>query len=129
ITDQIVEMQPDKVHVYLGDYDYYIEKKKEEEELKELLQAEQQKQEMDSQKNNYQKGKQQQREQRKVARKITSLEETIEKREAELAILEKEMTEPEIYQDHEKALEYTKKVSNLKQEIEQLMEEWATLQE
>src|SRR5699024_7767333 len=129
ITDQIVEMQPDRVHVYLGDYDYYIEKKKEEKELKELLEAEQAKQHVDTGKSNYQKGKEEQREKRRIARKITALEEDIEEHETKLAILENEMAEPEVYQDHEKALEYTKEVSELKQEIEQLMEEWATLQD
>src|SRR5699024_10662968 len=129
ITDQIVEMQPDRVHVYLGDDDYYIEKKKEEKELKELLEAELPKQHVDTGKSNYQKGKEEQREKRRIARKITALEEDIEEHETKLAILENEMAEPEVYQDHEKALEYTKEVSELKQEIEQLMEEWATLQD
>lgn len=129
ITDQIVEMQPDHVQVYLGDYDYYIEKKKEEAELKELMEAEQEREKADTPKSNYHKGKEEQREQRRIARKISSLEEEIEEREAQLTILEKDMAEPEVYQDHEKALEYTKQVSELKQDIERLMEEWAALQD
>lgn len=129
ITDQVVEMQPEHVNIYLGDYDYYIEKKKEEKELEDLLQAEQEKQQADSSKTNYHKGKAEQRESRRVARKIASLEEEIEEREANLAILEKEMAEPDVYQDHEKALDYTQQASELKKKLEQLMEEWATLQD
>lgn len=129
ITDQIVEMQPDRVQVYLGDYDYYIEKKKEEAELEELIRAEQAKQEPATSKSTYHQGKEEQREKRRIARRITTLEESIEKHENDLATLEKEMAEPEVYQNHEKALEYTQQVSELKQEIEKLMEEWAGLQE
>lgn len=129
IADQVVEMQPNHVQVYLGDYDYFIAKKKEETELKELMEAEQEREKADTAKTNYHKGKEEQREQRRINRKISSLEGQIEEHEAQLAILEKEMAEPEIYQDHEKALEYTKQVSELKQDIEQLMEEWAALQD
>src|SRR5690625_2524193 len=40
IADQVFELQADKLTVYLGDYDYYMEKKLEEEEIKKLEQKE-----------------------------------------------------------------------------------------
>src|SRR5699024_7863025 len=40
ITDQVAEMNQDGINVYLGDYDYYIEKKQEEAEIARLNQIE-----------------------------------------------------------------------------------------
>src|SRR5699024_4398578 len=129
IADQVVEMQSNHAQVFLGDYDYFIAKQNEETELKEPMEAEQEREKADTAKTNYHKGTEEQREQRRINRKISSVEAQMEEQEAQLAILEKEIAEPEIYQDHEKALEYTKQVSELKQDIEQLMEEWAALQD
>ncbi|WP_188455048.1 ABC-F family ATP-binding cassette domain-containing protein [Virgibacillus oceani] len=130
ITDQVVEMQRDGVTVYLGDYDYYMEKKREEAERKELRQTEENVKKADKQKKlSYKEEKVLKSEQRKKERQITGLEAKIEKLEETLAHLESKMTEPEIYQDHEKALELTKQTSEIKQEIEQYMEEWTALQE
>ncbi|MFD1038633.1 ribosomal protection-like ABC-F family protein [Virgibacillus byunsanensis] len=129
ITDQIVEMQQDGVTTYLGDYDYYMEKKEEHAELQRLQQTTEVVQKTDQRKLNFKEEKALRSEQRKIERRIAELEGLIENLESELAALEQKMTEPEIYQDHEKALELTKKTSDIKQKIEQYMEEWAALQE
>ncbi|UJL48172.1 ABC-F family ATP-binding cassette domain-containing protein [Virgibacillus sp. NKC19-16] len=129
ITDQVAEMQTGGITIYLGDYDYYMEKKQEEAEIARLQQTEETVQKTDQKKRSFQEDKQAQREERKKQRRIAELEETIEKLELEIAILEEKMTEPDIYQDHEKALELTKQTSELKQQIDPLMEEWTALQE
>ncbi|SFE47447.1 ATP-binding cassette, subfamily F, member 3 [Lentibacillus persicus] len=129
IADKVVEMQQDGATVYLGDYDYYTEKKQEEIEIKKLQQSTETVNTEDHQKTKFREDKQLQREQRKKERRINELEETIEQKETELAALEQKMAEPEVYEDHEKSLELTKKASDLKLEIEQLMEEWTSLQE
>ncbi|ALX50619.1 ABC-F family ATP-binding cassette domain-containing protein [Lentibacillus amyloliquefaciens] len=129
IADKVVEMRQDGSTVYLGDYDYYTEKKQEEIEIKKLQQSKETVSTADQQKSKFHEDKQLQRQQRKKERRINELEETIEQKEAELAGLEQKMTEPEVYEDHEKSLELTKQTSELKQEIDQLMEEWTTLQE
>ncbi|QKY71227.1 ABC-F family ATP-binding cassette domain-containing protein [Lentibacillus sp. CBA3610] len=129
IADKVVEMQRNGTTTYLGDYDYYIEKKQEEAEIKKLQQPKETVHTEDQQKTKFQEDKQLQRERRKKERKITELEETIDQLETELAALEQKMTEPEVYEDHEKSLELTKQTSEIKQKIEQLMEEWTALQE
>ncbi|MUK88527.1 ATP-binding cassette domain-containing protein [Ornithinibacillus sp. L9] len=129
IADQVVEMQKDGVTVYLGDYDYYMEKKQEEQELENLQKAEEPSDKTNDKKLSYKEEKKLQSEQRKRDRKIAKLEETIEELELELSSLEEKMTQPEVYEDHEKALEYTNKTNEVKKEIEQLMEEWSELQE
>ncbi|WP_099157750.1 ABC-F family ATP-binding cassette domain-containing protein [Virgibacillus ndiopensis] len=129
ITDQVVEMQHDGVTIYLGDYDYYMEKKQEEIEREQLQQVEETVQKAEQKKLSYKEEKILRSEQRKKERQIADLEAKIEELENKLAHLEQKMTEPEIYQDHEKALELTKQTSEMKQRIEQLMEEWTVLQE
>ncbi|MEN1969471.1 ABC-F family ATP-binding cassette domain-containing protein [Lentibacillus sp. N15] len=130
ITDQVVEMQRDGATVYLGDYDYYIEKKQEEAERERLRQTDEVVQTgKEKASTTYQQEKKRLSEQRKTERRITELETTIEQLEEDLVNLEHQMTEPEIYQDHEKALDLTKQTSALKERMEQLMEEWTDLQE
>ncbi|MYL43586.1 ABC-F family ATP-binding cassette domain-containing protein [Virgibacillus salexigens] len=131
IADQVVEMQRANTTIYLGDYDYYLEKKEEEAELKRLKLGEQPSAPSTTKekKRNYQQEKQLQREQRKKERRITELESNIERLEAEIQKLEEKMTDPTVYQDHQKSLELTKEATKQKQHMEDLMEEWAALQE
>lgn len=129
IADRVVEMQQGGATVYLGDYDYYLEKKQEEAELAQLQAEKEIKPIQNEKKLSFKEEKKLQSEQRKRERRIASIEEMIEKLEEELVSLEVKMTEPEVYENHEKALEYTNKTTNVKQEIEQLMEEWTELQD
>ncbi|WP_404457600.1 ABC-F family ATP-binding cassette domain-containing protein [Oceanobacillus kapialis] len=129
ITDQVAEMQRDGITIYLGDYDYYIEKKEEEAELERLQQTEEVVQKADQRKRDFKMEKQLQSQRRKRERRIEELESTIEQYEMQITKLEEKMTEPEVFQDHEKALELTKETSELKQKIEGYMEEWTALQE
>ncbi|WP_430788598.1 ABC-F family ATP-binding cassette domain-containing protein [Virgibacillus flavescens] len=129
IAEQVVEIQADHVTNYLGDYDYYIAKKEEQAEREQLLQEQVNVIQSDSKKLSYREEKDRQREERKTKRRIDELESQIEKQENQLADLEIEMTKPEVFQDHEKALTLTKETNEIKQTLEQLMEEWTELQE
>src|SRR5699024_11683162 len=122
-----LEMQQDGVTGYLGDYDYYLDKIQEEEEIKRLNESTKTVQSADKGSKSYEEEKQLQSEQRKKKRLIKRIETSIEELEMELADVEEEMTKPEVYEDHEVALEYTVKADNLKQEIDQLLEEWTVL--
>lgn len=127
IADQVVDLDRTGTSLYLGNYDYYIEKKNELEEIKRLEQETIMKKE-DKRQLSYNEQKKKQSEERKKQRKIASLEEQIEALELQLAETETKMTEPEIFQDHEKALEMTNEANALKEKIEQLMDEWAALE-
>jgi len=134
IADQVVELTRGGTTVYLGDYDYYVEKKQEEAEIKrldELEAATAPKQDTKATEHalSYKEQKQLQSEQRKVARRIAELEEQIEMLETEHAELEQQMTLPEVFEDHELVLELTEKTSSLKKQIETYMEEWTELSE
>src|SRR5699024_1468292 len=77
ITDQVAEMQQDGITLYLGDYDYYIEKKQEEAEIEKLQQSQESPIEThDEKKLSYKEEKLLQSEQRKRERQIDNLERT-----------------------------------------------------
>lgn len=129
ITDEVAEMQRDCITTYLGDYDYYVEKKEEEAEHERLNQEKVAVQQPEKKKNRFKEEKQLQSERRKIKRQIIKLEEMIESHEGKIAELEENMTKPEVYQDHEKAFEFNQQINELKEKVEELMEEWAELQE
>ncbi|MBX0359580.1 ABC-F family ATP-binding cassette domain-containing protein [Halobacillus sp. Nhm2S1] len=131
IATQVVEMNPEETRLFLGDYDYYVDKKQEEYELQQIeeaerLQNEPKKQEV-QQKNSFEEDKAAKREERKKNRRITEIEEEIEQLEARLEENEELLCDPEIYQDHERSLEITEDNNQLQTKLEALMEEWETL--
>ncbi|GAA0431955.1 ABC-F family ATP-binding cassette domain-containing protein [Lentibacillus halophilus] len=129
LADKIVEMQHTDATIYLGNYDYYMEKKEEEASIQRLMDSQETESKQEQRKTQFHENKQEQREQRKIQRRIDELEEHIEQHEAKLTHLEQKMTEPEIYEDHEKASELTEETKQVKQKIDSLMDEWTKLQE
>ncbi len=130
IADKVIEMGPDGTIEYLGDYDYYIQKKQELAELAELehkatLQANQQTVE----KSSYQEDKELKKQNRKRQRRIEELESSIEMLEETIAGYNEQLCDPEIYQDHEKTLEIQEQLTTAESALEELMEEWTILQD
>ncbi|WP_058306281.1 ABC-F family ATP-binding cassette domain-containing protein [Gracilibacillus massiliensis] len=130
LATHILEMQANKTTLYIGDYDYYVEKKQEEQELAELKKAEKQTVEKtETTKSNFEKEKQLKKEQRKKERRIQEIEDQIEQLESKMEEIDALLCDPEVFQDHEKALELTTNNDTLKEKLEALMEEWETLHE
>ncbi len=76
IATKVVELSENGSKVYLGDYDYYLEKKQEEEEIAELLaQDEPESAPAPTNKSDYYQSKEQQKLIRSLQRKITQVEE------------------------------------------------------
>lgn len=130
IADQVAEMNPQGIKMYLGDYDYYLEKKAEEAELARLqMEKEVQSTTVSDKKRSFKEEKQKQSEERKRKRQIAELEKQIETTEEHIAHLEEQMTLPEVYEDHEKALELTEETNMYKQKLDDLLEHWTSLEE
>lgn len=130
ITDRVFELENDGLTIYLGDYDYYVEKKLERAEIAKLEQADRPEEEEEKQTNlSYEEQKRLQSEQRRIARQIEQIETDIETNEALLEEKETAMTSPEVLNDHETLLELAAECEQLKEKIDGLMEEWAELQE
>ncbi|EIN8847511.1 TPA_asm: ABC-F type ribosomal protection protein [Listeria monocytogenes] len=135
IASKIVELAPEKATVFLGDYDYYQEKLAEAKELARLdaedrrKKGEQVEATASVRKLNYQEEKEQQKLLRQRKRKLEEVEKAMEATDEKIAELEHQLTEPEVFQNHEKALEITQELDAVKTNGEKLMEEWETISE
>ncbi|EOV1220850.1 ABC-F family ATP-binding cassette domain-containing protein [Listeria monocytogenes] len=135
IASKIVELAPEKATVFLGDYDYYQEKLAEEIELARLdaedrrKKGEQVEATASVRKLNYQEEKEQQKLLRQRKRKLEEIEKSMEETDEKIAELELQLTNPEVFQDHEKALEITQELDAVKADGEKLMEEWEQISE
>ncbi|EAC3131166.1 ABC transporter ATP-binding protein [Listeria monocytogenes] len=135
IASKIAELAPEKATVFLGDYDYYQEKLAEEKELARLdaedrrKKGEQVEATASVRKLNYQEEKEQQKLLRQRKRKLEEIEKSMEETDEKIAELELQLTNPEVFQDHEKALEITQELDAVKADGEKLMEEWEQISE
>lgn len=132
IASRVLELSPDGVTNYLGNYDYYVEKKQELAELAaELAAGPAKKQGAAPQpdKTSYELDKEAKRRERQRMRRLEEIEATIQKREADIVKWEEELCLPEIYSDHVQAKERNDLIQAAREELEQLYDEWSTLSE
>ncbi|QWU43277.1 ABC-F family ATP-binding cassette domain-containing protein [Bacillus sp. NP247] len=130
VTTTVVELSTEGAQEYLGDYDYYVDKKNEMIERAAFEQQEQQENQAPVQKTvaqeklNYLEEKERKQLERQRTRKIEELEQNIVSLEEEIATLEDQLCLPEIYADYEKASEITTKKQTLQEQLEACMAEW-----
>ncbi|MEH7504841.1 ABC-F family ATP-binding cassette domain-containing protein [Neobacillus drentensis] len=132
IATKVLELSRHGSTEYLGDYDYYLEKKLEQEELAALALAASAKKSAQTdafEKNTYHQDKESKKQERQRKRKLEEMEQRIEELEEQIQEFEQQLCEPNIFQNHEKVLEINIKSEKAKSELEQLMEEWAELAE
>lgn len=137
MAERIIELHPQGVEHFLGNYDDYTAKKQELEELsQEALEAagnRAQKQENAAESegkpgtNTFEADKQAKREERSRQRKIAALEERIQQLEAEISGLEAEMTKPEVYQDYIALQKHQQEQEAKKKELDEAFAEWELL--
>lgn len=130
IASKVVEMDTFGINEYLGDYDYYVEKKLEQEELKALETVQMEKQSHSpSEKTTYQQDKEAKKLERQRQRRIEAIESRIEELEQAVDNHEQLLCDPDVFQDHVKSLEINEELEKWKGELEDLMEEWTLLSE
>lgn len=128
IATKVIELSENGSKVYLGDYDYYLEKKKEEEEIAELLAAEQPEVSTPStNKSTYFQSKEQQKIMRSLQRKITQIEEDMAQLEETVDELEQQMVSPAVLDDHVKLNELNQALDKAHQLQEEKLSEWENL--
>jgi len=130
IATKVLELSRHGSMEYLGDYDYYLEKKLEQEELAALALAASTKKASQVEaleKNSYQQDKESKKLERQRKRKLEEIEGRIEELEEQIQECEQQLCDPVVFQNHEKVLEINIKSEKAKAELEQLMEEWAEL--
>ena len=125
IANKVIELSPEGSRLYLGDYDYYLEKKKEEEEIAELQAREAAP--VEAPKKKFYQDKEQQKLIRSLRRKIEAIEETLSTLDEKIAELEIQMSQPDILNDHVQLLELTNDLEAKKAEQEEQLSSWEEL--
>ncbi|MCA1032899.1 ABC-F type ribosomal protection protein [Bacillus timonensis] len=132
IATKVLELSTEGITEYLGDYDYYLEKKEEIAEIEQLEKIDASMASTNttkSDKTSYEQDKEQKKAERQRKRRIEEIE-------AEIAVLEEQMEnneellcDPEIYQDHEQVQKINEESDAAKQKLELLYSEWESLHE
>ncbi|WP_137664389.1 ABC-F family ATP-binding cassette domain-containing protein [Enterococcus hulanensis] len=125
IANKVIELSPEGSKLYLGDYDYYLEKKKEEEEIAELQAKEDVP--VEAPKKKFYQDKEQQKLIRSLRRKIEAIEETLSALDEKIDELEAQMSQPDILNDHVQLLELTNELEAKKAEQEEQLSSWEEL--
>lgn len=122
IPNRVLELSPDGIKEYLGNYDYYLEKKKElAEEASEApttTYTKTQKKEM------LKKNKERLAQERKHKKDIQNLELEIAEMEERLTAIEHEMCNPQVFSNPEKSRELNIESLELKKQLEAKYETW-----
>ncbi|MDO7907234.1 ABC-F family ATP-binding cassette domain-containing protein [Paenibacillus sp. JX-17] len=138
MAERIIELHPDGVEHFLGNYDDYTAKKQELEDIAREAQAEAPtaaraaaSSTVQVDKNNgaasYEADKQAKREERSRQRKLENLENEIARLEDEIAGLEVKMALPEVYQDYTVLQEIQAELDGLKSRLSETYEAWEQL--
>ncbi|ORO60701.1 multidrug ABC transporter ATP-binding protein [Streptococcus oralis subsp. oralis] len=126
VATHVLELSENGSTLYLGDYDYYVEKKAEVEmtQAEEASTSNQAKE--TSPVNDYQAQKESQKEARKLMRQIESLEAEIEELETQSQAISEKMLETN---DAEKLMEFQTELDKISHRQEEAMLEWEELSE
>ncbi|MBT2290950.1 ABC-F family ATP-binding cassette domain-containing protein [Paenibacillus albidus] len=138
MAERVLELHPAGIDQYLGNYDDYVEKKRELEDIAkeaaELASAAASRN-MNIEAavpdkgtaSSYEADKQAKREERNRQRRIAEIEDLIAKVEEQIAHTENEMTKPEVYQDYLALQGHEEELKTNKTLLAQYFSEWETL--
>ncbi|MCE3199066.1 ribosomal protection-like ABC-F family protein [Paenibacillus sonchi] len=138
MAERVLELHPGGIDQYLGNYDDYIEKKREleaialeEAELASVKASKNAEAEVPAAEKgtalSYEAEKQAKREERNRQRRISELEENIAALEEDIARIENEMTRPEVFQDYVALQEHESELKLKKEQLGNLFSEWENL--
>ncbi|WP_017754989.1 ABC-F family ATP-binding cassette domain-containing protein [Calidifontibacillus oryziterrae] len=137
LATRVIELSNEGLQSFLGDYDYYVNKKNEQKELEELSTIEKSSH-MDvktnsklagTSKQRYELDKEQKRKERQRQRRIEEIELQIEELELKIAENEELLCDPDVYQNYERSTELTSANQKHHEKLEELMDEWESLQQ
>ena len=128
IANKVLDITGDDYNIYLGNYDYYLEKR-EQELIAKKLKEEKTDEVQEKVANDYALGKEEKKRIRKLERTREELLEKIELLEEKVTLVNNELTKEEVYTDAIKVQEYNEELRSLNQEIEDLNNTWLEIEE
>lgn len=126
VVDKILVLNQDGITEYLGNYDYYMAKKKELEEINTVIEEETEKTKTQIREEKRKEREERER-QKKNRNKIANTEKEIEEIEIKIGELDKLLCLEEIYSNPEKSKEVSLQKSNLENRLSELYELWEEL--
>ena len=127
IATKVIELASEDATLFLGDYDYYLEKKEEMEEL--ALENAVVENTVVTKVSTSTIDKEAKKKERQLRRQLEELESQIPTVDAEIATIEEKLCDPEIFQDHEAVQQLQRELDKLKEKQDDLSNEWLGLQE
>nr|WP_246877188.1 ABC-F family ATP-binding cassette domain-containing protein [Lactiplantibacillus argentoratensis] len=140
VATSVVEVSPEGTELFLGDYDYYIDKKQEQAEIAAAAASQAAEKAAEASavdstsatnaaprskgQQNYQASKQQQREKRKLERSVAALEEQMTALDEHATQIQTEMAQPEVSADVGKLQDLQKELEAINTQQEQVETEW-----
>jgi len=125
LADRILELKPEGMTEYLGNYDYYMEKRLEKSG------QDRGKTQTETKKSagaiDYKMKKEMQAQERKRRSILKKTEQEIEETELEMEKVNEQLADPQVTSDYQKLIELSGKLEELKTKQEQLYEQWAEL--
>ena len=122
VIDKIYELKEDEIKEYLGNYSYYIEKKKNPSRFESLEENEgMTKTQIKIEKK---KKREAEKEQKQIKLKAKNIEELIASKENELLKLQEKLCLEEVYSNPEKSQEVNLKILEIEKSLEELYNEW-----
>lgn len=125
LSTRILEMTPNGLKEYLGNYDYYLERKSSASVLSVNEKAEQPVKKV----SDYKLKKEQAAELRKMKTQLKRTEESIERLEYETEKIQNDLNDPDVQSDYEKIIGLTEELQTKNGELEDLYALWEELQE
>ncbi|MBK3496277.1 ABC-F type ribosomal protection protein [Viridibacillus sp. YIM B01967] len=132
IATKVVDLSTDGSFEYLGDYDYFVEKKKELEEIAaEKVAAMPQPKEQTPAKviAGGQIDKEAKKKERQIRRRVEEIESNMATFEEQVRIIEEQLCDPEIFPDHEKVMALQQQLDSVREKHETAEIEWLELNE
>ena len=125
---RILDLTNKQLLNYIGNYDYYLEKKETiEAALLNSTSYEKEQTENSANRQNWQMQKEEQKELRKIQNELKKIEDEVAKLESENTELEEKLAEPSIASDVGKLMELHKQKTANDERIESLLERWEEL--
>ena len=128
IATKVIDVSSEGAVEYLGDYDYFVEKKLEQQEL-DAENGTPQTITHPSSKRTNEDDKELRRQERRLTRAIDELETRMSVLDEEMAALQAELSMPEFADDHVKLMELQAQIDERQEEHDCKSEEWLLLQE
>lgn len=125
LADRILELKPEGMTEYLGNYDYYMEKRLEksgQDSGKTHTETKKSAGAID-----YKMKKEMQAQERKRRSMLKKTEQEIEETELEMEKVNEQLADPQVTSDYQKLIELSGKLEELKAKQEQLYEQWTEL--